>query len=516
MTGYQLGRLSRILRLVAFVAFFTTLLIYSPNVMVIQSHEVADYTEFFAEPCLIVSFIVAVLIVVISLVRPGVTQDHRVVRATMIIGAVLYLIGIAGYAVVTFGQYDSAPTWNRIFAVCAGIGVIPMCISWSNAFHELDLHHGIFVVAIAGGLSALCNLALTNMAGLPAEVIFIVLLAFGVCWPIWQIIIAKRPALAEADTIDPDTVSSVLSPASGFQSASSTQRMNIRAFLSVMGLSLLGMIIASFAMGVQPAFLFDGQLDVQRTSMIIGAVALLPLVFLIKTRPLYSYIYQIYLPVVAVIAIVLCAFPADTVMRDVALIVVYTFFIMVCGVAIAIAIATANAREFPRSIVFATIVGVFSGMAILGIFLGGQIDNLIDMNDIVIVILTAVYGGILLLTNCVRSWRLTVRPADRDELRPADAPLAPDTADMTPTETFEERLDRLAAETGLSPRETQIIGYIGRGHSSVYVAKTLLISESTVYSHVRNIYRKLGISSREELIQLLNETGVADDDGAGT
>ncbi len=517
MTEHQLTRLPRILRLIAFVAFFTTLLIYSPNVMVIQSHEVSDYTEFFAEPCLIISFIASVLIVVISLVRPGMAQDHRIIRATMIIGAILYFIGVAGYAIVTFGQYDSAPTWNRIFAVCAGIGVLPMCISWSYSFHELDLHHGIFVIAVAGGCSALCNLALTNMTRLPAEVIFIVLLVCGVCWPLWQIIVAKRPAIAEVNVvvIDPDIRTSAPSRTSDPEVGSPAQRMSVRAFLSVMGLSLLGMIIASFAMGVQPAYLFDGQLDVQRISMIIGAVALLPLVFLVKTRPLYSYIYQIYLPIVAVIAIVLCAFPADIWVRDVALVVVYTFFIMVCGVAIAIAIATANAREFPRSVVFATIVGVFSGMAILGIFLGGQIDNLIDMNDVVIVILTAVYGGILLLTNCVRSWHLTVRPADRGELKPAYTSPEAETADATAPETFEERLGRLAAETGLSPRETQIIGYIGRGHSSVYVAKTLLISESTVYSHVRNIYRKLGISSREELIQLLNETGEADDDGAG-
>ena len=49
-----------------------------------------------------------------------------------------------------------------------------------------------------------------------------------------------------------------------------------------------------------------------------------------------------------------------------------------------------------------------------------------------------------------------------------------------------------------------MLSFVGRGHSSVYVAKTLLISESTVYTHVRNLYRKLGVTSREELIQLLN------------
>ena len=71
-------------------------------------------------------------------------------------------------------------------------------------------------------------------------------------------------------------------------------------------------------------------------------------------------------------------------------------------------------------------------------------------------------------------------------------------------ESFDERLARLASTAGLSPREAEVLSFVGRGHSSVYVAKTLLISESTVYTHVRNLYRKLGVTSREELIQLLN------------
>lgn len=71
--------------------------------------------------------------------------------------------------------------------------------------------------------------------------------------------------------------------------------------------------------------------------------------------------------------------------------------------------------------------------------------------------------------------------------------------------TLEERLDLLAAKASLTPREREIVGYLARGHSGVFVAKTLMISESTVYTHVRNMYRKLGIGSREELVGLLSE-----------
>ena len=62
----------------------------------------------------------------------------------------------------------------------------------------------------------------------------------------------------------------------------------------------------------------------------------------------------------------------------------------------------------------------------------------------------------------------------------------------------------MADDGGLSPREREILGYLGRGHGIVFVANTLVISESTVRTHVKSIYRKLGVSSREDLLQLID------------
>ena len=70
----------------------------------------------------------------------------------------------------------------------------------------------------------------------------------------------------------------------------------------------------------------------------------------------------------------------------------------------------------------------------------------------------------------------------------------------------EGRCEKTAEKFGLSPRETEILGYLGRGHGIVFIANTLVISESTVRTHVKNIYRKLGVNSREELLQLVDRT----------
>lgn len=51
---------------------------------------------------------------------------------------------------------------------------------------------------------------------------------------------------------------------------------------------------------------------------------------------------------------------------------------------------------------------------------------------------------------------------------------------------------------GLSERERQTLALIGRGLRNAEVAESLGIAESTVASHIKSIYRKLGISNRAE------------------
>ena len=50
----------------------------------------------------------------------------------------------------------------------------------------------------------------------------------------------------------------------------------------------------------------------------------------------------------------------------------------------------------------------------------------------------------------------------------------------------------------LTPRERDVLGLIGRGLRNADTANALGLSESTVASHIKSIYAKLGISSRAE------------------
>ena len=62
--------------------------------------------------------------------------------------------------------------------------------------------------------------------------------------------------------------------------------------------------------------------------------------------------------------------------------------------------------------------------------------------------------------------------------------------------------EEAATQFGLTPRETEILRLLLLGRSSPRIQAELFISESTVHTHMRHIYAKMGIHSRQELIDL--------------
>lgn len=66
-------------------------------------------------------------------------------------------------------------------------------------------------------------------------------------------------------------------------------------------------------------------------------------------------------------------------------------------------------------------------------------------------------------------------------------------------------VEELFQNYNISPREQEVIRLILQGYSNQQIGDTLFISLSTVKKHVTNIYQKLGIKSRYELITLFKD-----------
>ncbi|MEN6418045.1 MAG: helix-turn-helix transcriptional regulator [Clostridiaceae bacterium] len=76
-----------------------------------------------------------------------------------------------------------------------------------------------------------------------------------------------------------------------------------------------------------------------------------------------------------------------------------------------------------------------------------------------------------------------------------------------PPEQQQQTVARIGGDTGLSERESEIAMLLLKGYPYKLIASKLYISESTVKSHVQNIYGKLGIHSRTELIEQFSASG---------
>lgn len=69
---------------------------------------------------------------------------------------------------------------------------------------------------------------------------------------------------------------------------------------------------------------------------------------------------------------------------------------------------------------------------------------------------------------------------------------------------LESLLPLLVGKYKLSSRETDVLAELIAGYKTPVIAKKLFITPRTVKYHISNIYKKMNISSREELNRYIN------------
>lgn len=80
-------------------------------------------------------------------------------------------------------------------------------------------------------------------------------------------------------------------------------------------------------------------------------------------------------------------------------------------------------------------------------------------------------------------------------------------------DAFAEKCDRLIRVGKLSKREADVLRLIAKGRSTPRIQEELRVSMNTVNSHTSHIYQKLGIHSRQELLDLMESTAPENREG---
>lgn len=93
--------------------------------------------------------------------------------------------------------------------------------------------------------------------------------------------------------------------------------------------------------------------------------------------------------------------------------------------------------------------------------------------------------------------------ADTASANPSAGDLAAGASTDTQAPALDRRIELVAEECGLTPRECEVLALLARGRSIPYVRDALVISRETAATHAKHIYAKLGVHSRQELIDLV-------------
>lgn len=147
--------------------------------------------------------------------------------------------------------------------------------------------------------------------------------------------------------------------------------------------------------------------------------------------------------------------------------------------------------------------GLEVALSLAGVFVGAAVshNDTYDFIQTVIIVFVCVYllaMALLLLMNHEKQQSL--HHVDRPD-RIVVVKRVFESAD----EQINARCGACAREFSLTKREEEVLSYLVRGRSSVYISKTLTVSVNTVKGHIKNIYVKTGVHSKQDLIDLVDE-----------
>lgn len=500
----------------ALVAFVATLPAHAPT---IGAFAEAPQFEVIADTFLFALLLAAVTSSAVVLLR-GLQRPRKVfprVRVTAI-AAAAYLLGAMGAVGLLF-----APMPLPAAAVGAGLlagAALPLLVAeWARAV-AVPIDQALVLCAFVVLTASFVGWILALLPPSALVPVFCLLLVAGVVVPP----VAARmgdPALPLARPAD-----------------------TMRRLVSVTWLPLLGFAVYAFMTDVMAHSAFG----VVQASFLGGAVAALVMFgvcFLWGRTPLLPWSYRILVPLMAAAFVVLGAFPAGTFPRDASVVALYVFYIVLALLGCAVLLAVVRNRELPANVASGFACGVAAAAALLGQILS-QVLTVTDDFAPWLAVLTGAFVAVLLVFLGRTSWNELVAPresaaaeepalaarsgtgdapgggavgaAHGEEFEGAGAPdgseppVRPNAsgdafelAEPSMQNTLEARCAEVAAARGLSPREAEVLVFLARGFTPAYIAKSLVLSISTVRTHVRNIYRKLGVNKREELIHLIDE-----------
>ena len=169
-------------------------------------------------------------------------------------------------------------------------------------------------------------------------------------------------------------------------------------------------------------------------------------------------------------------------------------------------VETARARGADASAVFGVFVGFVYAFLVLGLYVTGRFEVESEFSNTLAVGVGAIY---LIAVACIavgmggrEREQVEIEGDSSVSFEPAKMPENP-TVRVTGSEPVASGTDGLKETYCLSDREAEVLELLMRGNSVSRIADILFLSQNTVKTHCRSLYGKMGVHSRQELVDML-------------
>ncbi len=430
------------------------------------------------------------LVLALAVVVCAAFGRHLPKRALELVSAPTYVVG---GALISFGAAVGIPQNDflvTLVALVAGVGSVGVAVMWGRTFKGLRQWDVLQVVALATFAQVVVGILSSVLPPLVCAAVFTCSACGGAFLPLAAGLQDPAPTPVSGAEAGED-----VPPTSHIRRVADAAK----AFLGVTGLPLLGLAVFSFS----TATMGGNVVDVYPYYLVaLGAcaVTLAGISSIQATHSWFEIAYRGVTPVFAVLFLttgcIAKVIPPSIVTT--AMLTLFSFAALLTLVGFAL---VAHTAEFSSDLTVCVGIAVFCAASMGGFEFRGAFGA--EGSSTAQPILAAFYACAVLLVSHVSLSRASDERA-MDER--ATLKSGPDEGERRTVGESRQRLERQCAELadryGLTAREHEVLLCLARGHGGRYISECLSISPSTARGHVHNIYGKLGVASREELIEL--------------
>ena len=212
--------------------------------------------------------------------------------------------------------------------------------------------------------------------------------------------------------------------------------------------------------------------------------------------------YQVMFPVIATLAVLMPVLSGPILL--VAAAVLHAVFFTILAFLPVVAARTCPAKSAEQTVavlVFGASVFLSVGVSTFLAWLVYQ-EGVVNVTTLLVCALAITYAMLLAYFYLQRQ----TRSRRRHEVLIEEEQLILPTQ-TAPGESRRENVEKIASEYFLTSREADVLLLLAKGYSQRGIAGKLDVSDNTVRTHMRNLYRKLQIHSRQDAIELVEGFG---------